>query len=392
MGIIKKKSVSENIWDFSFGLLGESGIGKTTTMVNICETIVGEDGYAILNTGKEQGVDCLEGVAYVDIPTYKHFDAAVKEFVKNKKTEYPNLKILVIDTLDQLIEITEPESVRLWNIENKGKKDFIDSKTLNSSWGGFGRGEDKVIQIILDKAWELKKVGITCWFTMHTKTREQVDPLTNGTYTILSTNMMQKYFNAFKTKIHICGIACIDRTIEVQKTGRKNVVTKKDVTVNKVTESRRKVIFRDDNYGVDSKSRFAGIVEEVNLDADEIIQAIKDAIAIEKSKVKKQKVDIKKQKVDIEKVDEVDDENLIDENENMDPLSDLESDPLPESFDDILDENDEYPENLHEEVGNLFKACKDDNVKKEVRNVVKTYKNFKNTPEEVLKELYDKLK
>lgn len=394
MSIIKKKIVSEKLEDFSFGLLGESGIGKTTTMVEICEKEFGEDGYAILNMGKEQGVDCIEGAAYVDIPTAKHFDAVIKEFIKNKDTEYPNLKVVVFDTLDQLIEIMEPKIIDMWNKENLGKKDFIQAKTMNAAWTGFGHAEDKLIQVILDKVWELKKVGIQVWYTMHTKSREQVDPYSGQSYNILSTNMMQKYFNGFKTKIHVVGIACVDRTIEVEKTGRKNIMTKKDITVNKVKSERRKVIFRDDNYGVDSKSRFAEIVDEVPLDSDEIITALKDCIVKSKNKrlnglsqkssdlvTKKSKPDPVEEPEEIEDVEDLlKDENIVDEE-----LDDVE---------DIVEEDtsDKYPDNLLEEVMSLYKESKDAKLKKEIREIVKSFGKFNDCDEDTLKEIFDKLK
>lgn len=377
MSIIKKNKISENLNDFSICLCGESGIGKTTTMVEACEKEFGSDGYAILNVGKEQGIDCLEDASYVDIPTWKHFEAAIKEFIKNKDTEYPNLKVVVIDTLDQLVELCEPTVVDMWNKDNLGKKDFIPAKTLNASWGGFGRGEDKVIELILNKVWELKKAGITTWYTCHVKTREIVDPISNQTYTSLSTLMMQKYFNGFKTKMHVVGIACIDRTIETESTGRKNVVTKKDITVNKIKEERRKIVFRDDNYSVDSKSRFSGIVDEITLDSDELLKALHDAITNSKKKYDKPATKLATNKSKLAPVIE-------------EPV--VESDELPESFD--IEEEDTLEESINyaEEVIRLFKESIDKALKAEVRAVIKEYGKINDVPEEELIALYNKLK
>lgn len=274
----KKSVVSNNIWNYNIGILGESGVGKTTLMYNVCNKLVGDDGYILLNIGKEDGVKCIDGIVYEDVPNYKAWNEITKDIIDNKKTDYPNLKIIVIDTLDQLFEIAEPEVIRKWNNDNATKKDFTPAKTLNQACGGFGRGEDAVINLLLNRIWELKKVGVAFFYTGHTKRREIEDAITGQTYSSLTTNMMQRYFTAVKTKTDVLGIACIDREIIKEKTGKKNIITKQEETRNKISSESRVIKFRDDNYSVDSKSRFAGIIEQIPLDADEFIKAIKNAI------------------------------------------------------------------------------------------------------------------
>lgn len=282
----KKSTVSNNIWNYNIGVLGESGVGKTTLMYNVCNKLVGDDGYILLNIGKEDGVKCIDGIVYEDVPNYKAWNEITKDIIENKKTDYPNLKIIVIDTLDQLFEIAESEVIRKWNNDNATKKDFTPAKTLNQACGGFGRGEDAVIDLLLNRIWELKKVGVAFFYTGHTKRREVEDAITGQTYSSLTTNMMQRYFTAVKTKTDVLGIACIDREIIKEKTGKKNIITKQEETRNKISSESRVIKFRDDNYSVDSKSRFAGIIEQIPLDADEFINAIKNAINTAQNDVK----------------------------------------------------------------------------------------------------------
>ena len=378
----KKNKVSQNLNDYNICVLGESGIGKTTLMKETCETLFGEDGYMIFNCGKEDGVDCLADATYEDIENFKKFDEVTKDILKNKDTDYPDLKVIVIDTLDQLFELVEPTAVEMWNRENLGKKDFVPAKTLNQSWGGFGRGEDKVIEIILDRMWQLKKVGVAFWSCGHVKTREILDPLTGQTYTSLSTNMMQKYFNGIKTKMHVVGMACIDREIIKESTGRKNVVTKKDITKNKVVSESRKIIFRDDNYGVDSKSRFAGIIDEIPLDKDAFIKALKDAIAAEadKSKNKPAITPIKPTSVE-QGFTEVEDEDTS--------VSDPLDEPPFDVDEDIDEEKSKYPSNLKEVIKTEFKTCTDTNLKTQVKAMIAEYGKLNDVDEHGLKRIYD---
>ena len=66
------------------------------------------------------------------------------------------------------------------------------------------------------------------------------------------------------------------------------------------------ICFRDDNFSVDSKSRFADIVDRIPLDADEFIKALTDAIKAEHDKGgRSYEADLKKQaaeKKDVESV------------------------------------------------------------------------------------------
>ena len=325
--------ISDELYNYMIGLLGESGIGKTTIMKTVCEKEFGINGYIIFNVAREQGIDAIDGAVYENIEDWKKFEEVTKDIVKNKSTDYPELKVVVIDTIDQLISIATAETIRRWNAENMGKKNFEPAKTLNQCWGGFSAPLDYNMNLILDKFWELKKAGVQVWIIGHVKTKEIVDPVTGNTYSTLTTDISQRDFNAFKNKIHIVGIAYIDRTIETENTGRKNVVTHKDVTVNKVKSENRRISFRDDTYSVDSKSRFADIVPNIPFDADEFIKALKDAIRA----AKKGDSITSTPQSKLESVAEEKEETPLDEDvPPMNEPEDLAADEYPDGLEDII--------------------------------------------------------
>ena len=375
----KRSTISENLNDFTICLLGEAGIGKTSTIAEACEKEFGAEGYMILDMGKEQGMEALEGYTYETCENWKKFDEVTKDILKNKKTDYPDLKVIVIDTLDQFVEIMTPYVIKLWNTENMGKKNFEPAKTMNAAGSGFGKADDKLVELALNKVWELKKVGVNTWFTGHVKMRNKVDPLTQEEYSVLSTDISQRIFEGFKTKFHVIGIACIDRTIDVESTGRKNIVTKEDVTVNKVKEEKRKIVFRDDNYSIDSKSRLSEIEPEIQLNADELLRALKDAIKNSKKKSGNTPV-----KSNVSKSMEVEEQEDVPFDE--DDVDDIDGN---EATEDVKNTESDYPDNLDAVIRKMYKECKDAELKTSVKNVISEYGKLNDVDEDGLKRIYD---
>ena len=386
----KRSKISDNLYDYSLMICGESGIGKTTVISEVCEKEFGEDGYLLLNTGDEEGVSAIDDVTYEDVPNFKKFVEICNDIIKNKKTEYPNLKVVIVDTLDQLIDLTQKKAIENWNRENMKNKNFKKAKTLNSVEGGFGAGYDVVFNMIYDLVRALRKVGVRVWYTCHSKTKDIVDPVTSASYTTLTSNLAQRYFNDFKTKVHIVGVACLDRSIEAEGTGRKDIITKKEITVNKIKDEKRKIVFRDDSYSVDSKSRFSGIVDEIPLDSDELIKALKDAIQNSKKKKKPVKNAVVKPTPQPEPEDEVE-EDIDDVIE--DDIAEADEDLMEDVIDDIdEDTSDDYPEDLRDQVKELCKTCEDAELKTKVKGIIKQYGKLSEVDDDGLKEMYDLLK
>ena len=264
---------------YNIGLLGESGIGKSTIMKEICEKLAGPDGYIALDIGKEDGHEAINGIITEKVEDWHKFVEVTDDIIENKTTDYPNLKVVIIDTYDELCKLAEKEAIRLYNIKSQDKK--VD--TINAAWGGFGKGLDKAIDLMLDRLWELKKVGVSFIIIAHVKRTDMTDVMTEEQYAMLTSNTTQRYFNAIKQKLHFLGLAYIDRTIVKEKTKKKD----KDgnyIEKGKIAAESRVINFRDDTYSVDSKSRFADIVDSIPFDADEFIKAMKDAILAEQKK------------------------------------------------------------------------------------------------------------
>lgn len=277
----KKMEIKLNPLEYNIGLIGESGIGKSTIVKQMCEKLVGENGYLALDIGKEDGHRSIANIISEPVPDWEAFDDITNDIIENKTTDYKDLKVLVIDTYDQLFEIAEKETIRLHNKKNSDKPKI---DTINSAFGGFGKGLDKTIELVLDKLWELKEVGVSFIIIGHVKKKDVEDVATGQMYSIMTSDMSQKYFNAIKTKLHFLGMASVDREIVQENTGKKNLKTGEEIMKGKVKSEARKITFRDDTFSIDSKSRFADIVDSITFDVDEFINAMKDAILAEQAK------------------------------------------------------------------------------------------------------------
>ncbi len=298
----KKVDISLNPLDYSLYLMGESGIGKTTVIKQMCEKLVGDEGYLFLTCGKESDRATIQGIECEPIWDWEKFDDVTLDIIENRFSDYQDLKVVVIDTIDELMKMAEDETLRIWNRDNPDKK----AKTFRAAFNGFSGPFDKAVELVTDRMWELKRVGVSPIVIGHTKKTDITDPVTLTTYSMLSTNMEKRYFNALKNKVDIVGVAYIDRDIDQVKTGRKNVVTKKEEIIGRVKEERRVICFRDDNFSVDAKSRFADIVDRIPLNADELIKALTDAIKAEHDKSgRSYESDLKKQAVERKEIESV---------------------------------------------------------------------------------------
>ena len=343
-----RKSVSKNVNDYMIGIMAPSGWGKTTLMYETCEKLFGPDGYFIADMGDEDGTAAINDINAEQIGTWKKFKEIVDDIVKNKDTDYADLKVIILDTLDASFEKAEEFVVQSWNRENMGQQGFKAASSINSVEGGFGKGLDRTIETVKKEIARLAKVGVKVWWTAHVKEKDQTDLFTGTNYTTLTANMSMKYFNSIKNISHIIGFGYFDRTVEKQEIGEANIVTKKKKTRNAVTDESRKIKFRDDAMIADAKSRFAKIIDEIVLDTDEFIKAITDAInSASGDEVKATTKKTTKKTDSTPVVDEDDDELMgqlraaVEQAEEVDEVTEDDIPPfdVEEEIDDIFEED-----------------------------------------------------
>lgn len=277
----KKNHVSINPLDYSICVLGEAKVGKTTLIKEVCEKLVGTDGYLFLEFGDERGAAAIENINYENVEAWWSdededivgFADIVEDICENKTTDYPDLKVVIWDTYDQIIPIAEAETIRLYNKTVGADKK---AESINAAWGGFGRGEKKAMELMWEMKNRLKKVGVETIVIGHVKTKDVTDVVSGEQYQILTSDQQQNYFNSLKKQLHFLALAYVDKNLIKEGKGQS--------AKNKVTGETRKIKFRDEGYAVDAGSRFCDIVPEVPMNADDFIEAIQNAIRAEQSK------------------------------------------------------------------------------------------------------------
>jgi hypothetical protein len=148
-------------------------------------------------------------------------------------------------------------------------------------------------------------------------------------------------FEKIKTKMDVVSIAYIDREMVSKDFGKENIVTKKQKTINEVTNEARKIAFRSSAYVLDSKSRFPDIISEVPLNATAFVEAIQDAInkAAEKGidDTPAIKSTTKKKAPKVEEPMEEEIEEVVEDAVDEVPF-DMEEDIVGDTFEDELEE------------------------------------------------------
>lgn len=282
----KKVVVNNDLSKYLIGVIAPSGWGKSTLLYNVAEKLYGDEGYICADFGQEDGYAAISGAVVEKCPTWKRFKEMVDDIVKNKETDYPDLKIMIWDTMDAAFECAENFAVMSFNKEHMGEQNFRPATSVNSVDGGYGKGLDRVIGLVKREINRLKEVGVGTWFSAHCKERDQTDLFTGNTYTQLTASLTNRYFGSIRDIAHCIGFGYYSREMEHVELGEANPITKKKKTREAVVKEDRRIRFRDDDYLCDAKSRFSEIEPEIGLNADEFIRVLTNAVEAERNKSK----------------------------------------------------------------------------------------------------------
>jgi hypothetical protein len=261
MGRFKVNRVSVDIQNYLYYIRGIKKSGKTTLFRDLILELFGTPEKGLLIACKDEvGYTALDNIQPEHVETWDEFEKLVKDLVENKE-EY-GIEFLGIDTVDELVDMAIQKAMKL-STKETGKV----CKSINSAFGGFGAGRQRVTQMIKEQLALLKKAGYGLMAIGHTKLRtvKEKGMENDEGYQQLTSNLSSDYDGIFADVFDVVA------TINVAKT----------VEEGKLAGTTRYLYFRDDGF-IDCGSRFKNMPEKIALEDDNLakgfISAIKEGI------------------------------------------------------------------------------------------------------------------
>lgn len=270
----KIREVKVDLSNYTYLINGVAGIGKTTTVCEIGQKEFGIDGFLLLTIGEEPEPEHIGNLWNAKVSDWDELEETIDELCEYKDEDYKELRMVGIDSVDEVFRLAENKVVEMHNAKVK-PADRIN--TIKSAFGGFQAGNNMVIDMVAKVLFKLRSYGVSLFFIGHTKQKNKTDLLTEIEYEQITSNLDNKYYNCIKDKVNIVMCAYMEREFTDLKV-RKDAFTKTNKDVGVISKETRVVAFRDDGFAIDTKSHLKYIVPKCELDSDVIIKELKDAM------------------------------------------------------------------------------------------------------------------
>ena len=246
-------TIKADIKNVSIYLRSTKKFGKTTLFRDVILEKYGDPSRGLLiGLGSEVGYTMLDNINAVQVNNYADLTELVDWLITTKGKEH-NIEIVAFDTVDELVLITDAETIRIHNKENPTKK----VKSIKAALGGFTAGEkysaNDIIKPLINK---IRNAGFGVWCLCHTRFKNIKTKGTTDTegYMQLTSNLGADYESAFGDCLDVVLTGVVDKEIENKEV---NGETKRFST-----GTTRKLYFRETEL-IDAGGRFAfGTVPE----------------------------------------------------------------------------------------------------------------------------------
>lgn len=259
MSLLNKISINTIIPDLTkyyYFLQGVEKIGKTTFFRDLVLQLFNGDPTQglLLAIGSEKGFKALDNIQVIEIETWADFVGIINELCQSKQH---GIKLVGVDTYDELVELAEKEVLRLSRVEN-GKP----CKSLNAALGGYGAGRKRLCQIVDE---QLSKLHSACGLVVigHTKikTIKEQGTTEDMEYNVLDSNLNKDFASVVSNKADVIATGVIERQVEDGRT----------------QSIERNLYLRSSGFVV-AGSRFSAVPDKIEFNAKTFIETITEAI------------------------------------------------------------------------------------------------------------------
>lgn len=239
--------------------------GKTTVFRDLVLEEYGDAEKGLLvGIGNEIGYTLLDNLNCTHVDTWKDMVELKKWLIQGKLNGKHEIEVVAFDVVDELIPIVEKEVCRMSTISTQKPCDSI-----NKALGGYGKGQEKVKELLKEYFSELYKAGFGLFAIAHSKTKSIIEKGHEDTdgYMTLTSNLANTYEGVFGDIFDVVLTGLIDR----------------EVLDGKTTSTTRKLYFRGTSF-VDAGCRFSkdSVPEYMEFEeennAKELLRILKDGM------------------------------------------------------------------------------------------------------------------
>lgn len=262
----KKNVVKVDLCSYPpYMFLAPKKFGKTTFWYNLVREAWGSDEKGLLiSFGNEEGYHSLDGI---QVEVAKEWDADYDEdtdlrgFVQivddiiDNNDEY-GIRGVCFDTLDTMVDVCTKEVLR-----QHRKEKGTPCKSLMDAFAGYGRGKQRLLNIMDEQIARLRGAGLCVFFLAHTKLKEKTDMMSGEKYEQITNNLTDDIYGHFADAAQMVMVGTIDREIN-----------------NGKILSENRIVYLRGNSLVDAGGRFNTIPEKIELSPKAFLSAFEQGV------------------------------------------------------------------------------------------------------------------
>lgn len=260
---LKPIEVKVRLEDYIHFFLGEKKTGKSTLFRDLVYKHYNGDMTKGILFGFEPGQNALDGLYSPQVEDWEDWEDWVDELVEERTDT--TFRLIGIDTIDEFLAMAEDKTMR----ESK-KKDGKKVESINSAFGGYGRGKKYCINLMRESILKLKRVGYGLCFIAHTKLKKKNTGAVLSTeeeYMQLSCALTDDYAGLFENMADMITYLVVDKQVVGDGDDVKHKTAKKSVSMH----------FRSDGE-IDCGGRFKELPYSLPYSVDNYLKAFEQGV------------------------------------------------------------------------------------------------------------------